>query len=48
MYQGSKKLVTYKEYIWFAHCDFLTHSMFTSDQMYAEIAWVLVYSGSQV
>ena len=46
MYQCSKKLVTCKEHCCFDHSDFPAHSMFTSDV--AEVAWVLVSSGTQV
>ena len=46
MYQCSKKLATCKEHCCFDHSDFPAHSMFTSDV--AEVAWVLVSSGTQV
>ena len=46
MYQCSKKLVTYEVYSCFNHSDFwhiqCLHLMF------AEVAWVLVSSGTQV
>ena len=51
MYQCSKKLVTCKEHCCFDHSDFPAHSMFTFDvcgTMYAEVAWALVSSGTQV
>ena len=43
MYLCSKKQATYKEYSCF---DFPARSML--HLMYAEVAWVLVYSGTQV
>ena len=43
MYQCSKKLVTYKECCCFEHSDFPAHSL-----MYAEVAWVLLYWGTQI
>ena len=48
MYQCSKKLVTHKEHCCFDHSDFPAHSIFTFDVEYAEVAWVLVSSGTQV
>ena len=46
MYQGSKNLVTCKEHCWFDYSDFPAHSIFTL--MYAEVAWVLLSSETQV
>ena len=49
MYQSSEKLVTRKEYCCFDHSDFLTFRHIQClHLMYAEIAWVLVSSGTQV
>ena len=44
MYRCSKKLIKYKEYSCFDHSDFPTHSVI----MYAEVAWVIVSSRTQV
>ena len=45
MYQCYKKLVTYKEYSCFDHSDFPAQCLHL---MYAEVAWVLVSSRTQV
>ena len=44
MYQCSKKLVTCKEHCCFDHSDFPAQCLHL---MYAEVAWVLVPSGTQ-
>ena len=45
MYLCSKKLVTYKEYCCFDHSGFQAYCLHL---MYAEVAWVLLSSGTQV